>query len=174
MDNKPLTRLPVRTSGLHQPPNALLHVPGWTATTQPLVLQAFVDAGTHNCFVTTSLTCPFYPALEQSCAYETLQDLPIGRTIAAIRDGLLALSSTETSAAKLTIFTDSTASIRDLRRVSRCTSLAASIHAIMDTYLYPVRALWIRSDMLPPYIAAYRACHRRDLPLPLHFFECPP
>lgn len=104
MGSKPLARLHVRSSGLRQPPDAVLHVPDWAPVRQPQIFQAHMDAGAHDCFVTTALVDTRHPALNQSCAYNTLRalrSLLAGLTVTC--DGLQVLASTATSEAKLEI-----------------------------------------------------------------------
>lgn len=126
-----------------------------------------MDAGAYDYFVTTVLTCPSYPVLNKSCAYESLHALPsLLAELTALRDGLQALASALTTGDELELYTDPTATMRDSGSVARCTSLAARIHEIINTYSCPIRVSRIRRRIVSAHAAVDRACHR-DLPQPL-------
>ncbi|KAH7968397.1 hypothetical protein HPB52_008256 [Rhipicephalus sanguineus] len=137
-DNGPLTRL--RQSNRQVEQEAIV-------TTIDDSLAVYVDAAINSCVLHTSLVCPTLPETQHTCSYVTEAPFPsVLAELAAIRDGLAFMIPKVDclSLNRSLVYTDSTQTVRELRKVTSSLDIASDVHRLIHSCACPVRVLWTR------------------------------
>lgn len=162
-DTRPVARIHPRTVGAPIPPSMEIGSPSSTLM--------FVDASASDTLLHTALLCPTVAPDPVTCTYITTEKWPSTQAeLLAVRDALLHTSLLINHASpQCTIYTDSSAAVRELRKTLTSNELLLEIQDIMDTYPCRVRVSWRQRNSHPAMQAADAGTHpvRVQYPAPL-------